>query len=312
MQLAQYSRYSRMKLIDGKSVSKEIYTELSDEVEKLERRTSRRPCLAVVIVGDDPASKIYVNRKVKIAKELGIDSLKHELPQDATQEEVLNLVSDLNNDGSVHGILVQSPPPPGIDERRIIETINPMKDVDCFHPYNVGKLAIGDEDGFLPCTPAGIMVLLHRYKVETQGKHAVVLGRSNIVGKPIALLLSRKSQKANATVTLCHSRTKNISSLTRNADILIAALGHARFVTAEMVKDNVVVIDVGINRVADAQRRNGYRLVGDVDFDDVSEKASLITPVPGGVGPMTVAVLMYNTLAAFCLQNGIPFSYRLF
>lgn len=301
-----------MKIIDGRLVSKEIYNELSQEIAKLESRTSRRPCLAVVIVGDDPASKIYVNRKVKIAKELSIDSIKHELPQNASQGEVLNLVSDLNNDASINGILVQSPPPAGIDERKIIESINPIKDVDCFHPYNVGKLMIGDEDGFLPCTPAGIMVLLNRYKVETQGKHAVVLGRSNIVGKPLALLLSRKSQRANATVTLCHSRTRSLSLLTRNADIIIAALGSAGFVTGEMVKDNVVIIDVGINRVTDAQCRNGYRLVGDVDFDEVSMKASLITPVPGGVGPMTVAVLMYNTLTAFCLQNGIPFSYRLF
>ena len=300
-----------MKVIDGTSVSKEIYSELTEETAKLEKRTGRSPCLAVVIVGDDPASRIYVNRKVKIAKELRINSVKHELPQNTTQEEVLNLVRDLNNDLSVHGILVQSPPPAGIDERKIIEAINPMKDVDCFHPYNVGKLMIGDEDGFLPCTPAGIMILLHRYKVETQGKHAVILGRSDIVGKPLSLLLSRKSQKANATVTLCHSRTRNVSTLTRNADIIIAALGHPRFVTAEMVKDNVVVIDVGINRVTDKKSRNGYSLVGDVDFDEVNKKASLITPVPGGVGPMTVAVLMYNTLTAFCLQNGIPFSYRL-
>ena len=301
-----------MEVIDGKLISKKICDELCEQTFDLKKRYQTTPGLAVVMIGEDPPSKIYVRRKVKTAKELGIHSLNYELPEDATQKDVLDLVHNLNKDKSIHGILVQSPPPAGIDERQIIETINPAKDVDCFHPYNVGRLTIGDEDGFLPCTPAGIMVLLSRYKVKTEGKHAVVIGRSNIVGKPLALLLSRKSHNANATVTLCHSRTKNIASITQDADILISALGHAEFVKAEMVKKNVIVIDVGINRVPDQSRKSGYRLVGDVDYQEVYQKASLITPVPGGVGPMTIAILMYNTIKACCLQNQIPLSYKLF
>ena len=303
---------SIMQVINGKTVSKQLYQELLEQISKLKQSCNQTPGLAVVIIGDDPASQVYVNRKVKIAKELGIRSLKYELSKNVSQKDVLDLVHQLNCDDSVDGILVQSPPPAGIDERQITEAINPDKDVDCFHPYNVGKLAIGDVDGFLPCTPAGIMILLHRYQVETEGRHAVVIGRSNIVGKPMTLLLSRKNPNANATVTLCHSRTVNIASVTRSADILVSALGKAEFVKEDMVKNNVVVIDVGINRVVDPSRKSGYRLVGDVDYENVSKKASFITPVPGGVGPMTIAVLMYNTLKAYCLRNQFPLSYRLF
>ena len=301
-----------MQVIDGKSISTKICKELSVQIFDFKKKYNQTPGLAVVMIGEDPPSKIYVRRKVKTANELGIHSLNYGLPIDATQKDVLDLVHNLNEDKSIHGILVQSPPPEGIDERQIIEAINPAKDVDCFHPYNVGRLTIGDEDGFLPCTPAGIMVLLSRYKVKTEGKHAVVIGRSNIVGKPIAILLSRKSRNANATVTLCHSRTRDLASITQNADILISALGRAEFVKAEMIKKDGVVIDVGINRVADQNRKSGYRLVGDVDYEEAFQKASLITPVPGGVGPMTIAILMYNTLKACCIQNQIPLSYKLF
>ncbi len=295
-----------MKILDGKMISEQVFDEVRESASELKRTAELVPGLAVVIIGDDPASKIYVNRKVKVSTELGFYSRKHELSRTASQEDVVSVIADLNQDPLIHGILVQSPPPPQISEREIIDTIEPTKDVDCFTPSNVGKLMIGDEDGFYPCTPAGIMVLLNRYQVETVGRHAVVLGRSNIVGKPMATLLSRKNKNANATVTLCHSRSTNIEAITRTADIVIAALGKAEFLTGDMVKDGAVVIDVGINRVDDSTTKKGYRLVGDVDFGSVSEKASYITPVPGGVGPMTIAMLMYNTYKACCLQHRIP------
>jgi methylenetetrahydrofolate dehydrogenase (NADP+)/methenyltetrahydrofolate cyclohydrolase len=243
--------------------------------------------------------------KARTCAKLGIHSEKHVLPADATQEMVLETVRRLNNQSDIHGILVQSPPPPQIDERTIVETINPAKDVDCFHPTNVGRMHADDADAFVPCTPFGVLVMLHRCGIETSGKRAVVVGRSDIVGKPMAALLARKGPVGNATVTLCHSRTANLAEECRNADILIAAIGRPEIITGDMIKPGAVVIDVGINRVDDASRPRGYKLVGDVDFDAAAEKASWITPVPGGVGPMTIAMLMRNTLDACCRIHGI-------
>ncbi len=292
-----------MTLIDGKKISTQLFSEIHQEVENLNTGGNLQPGLAVVIIGDDPASRIYVNSKVKRANELGIHSFKYELPKTASQDEVLKLIQELNVRADVNGILVQSPPPPGIDEQLINQTINPIKDVDCFNPYNVGKMAIGDETGFLPCTPAGIIVLLKRYSISTEGKHAVILGRSNIVGKPMALLLS--SKRVNSTVTICHSRTTNLRKILLDADIIVAAIGKPNFVTADMVKNDVIIIDVGINRIPDPDAKKGYKLVGDVDFAGVSPKASFITPVPGGVGPMTIAMLMYNAVKGCCIQNNV-------
>ena len=285
-------------LIDGKSIATTVHAETAREVAALARNHNIQPGLAVVLVGEDPASKVYVNMKVKKSKELGILSEMRVLPVDATQEDVLSVVNDLNENPAIHGILVQSPPPPQIDEEEIINTIKPEKDVDCFHPANVGKMLLGDEDGFLPCTPNGIMTLLEKSGVDPSGKHAVILGRSNIVGKPMMALLMQKSKGANATVTVCHSRTVDIAEHTKRADIIIAAIGKPEFLTADMIKEGAVVIDVGINRVDAPERERGYKLVGDVAFDEVSAKASLITPVPGGVGPMTIAMLMHNTVKA--------------
>lgn len=294
-----------MELIEGKVVAAKVEEELTKRIARLREEHGLVPGIAVVIVGEDPASQVYVRNKVRKAEQIGAYSEKHELPADATQEQVLALVDRLNADPGIHGILVQSPPPPQIDERAVVERIAPDKDVDCFHPYNVGRMLLGDEDGFVPCTPQGVMELLHHYQIETSGKHAVILGRSNIVGKPMAVLLSRKSASANCTVTMCHSRTANLAGMCAQADILVAAIGRARFVTADMVKQGAVVIDVGINRIPDASRKSGSRLVGDVDFDAVAPKTSFITPVPGGVGPMTIAMLMRNTVNACCRQNGV-------
>ena len=293
-----------MPLIDGRQIANDVNTESTALVEQLKNEHGVVPGLAVVLIGDDPASRVYVNMKAKTSTRMGMRSEKFELPADASQADVLALVDQLNNDPDIHGILVQSPPPPQIDERAVIEALNPAKDVDCFHPYNVGKMLIGDVDGFLPCTPLGVMVLLQRSGVETSGRNAVVLGRSNIVGKPMAALLSRRG--ADATVTMCHSRTADLADVCRRADIVVAAIGRANFVTADMVKDGAVVIDVGINRVDDPAAKRGYRLVGDVDFDAVVDKASLITPVPGGVGPMTIAMLLRNAIIACCRQHGLP------
>jgi methylenetetrahydrofolate dehydrogenase (NADP+)/methenyltetrahydrofolate cyclohydrolase len=293
-----------MNVIDGKAISRQILDELAADVAELQDNHGIRPGLAVVLVGDDPASHVYVSRKAKTSAKLGIHSIRRELPATATQADVLTTVAELNADPAVHGILVQSPPPPQIDERAVIDAIAPAKDVDCFHPVNVGKLQIGDSDGLLPCTPYGIMLLLARSGIETAGRHAVVLGRSNIVGKPIAALLAQKQDGANCTVTMCHSGTRDLAAHTRQADILVAAIGRPEMVTADMVKDGAVVIDVGINRVDDASARRGYRLVGDVAYDEVAAKASWITPVPGGVGPMTIAVLMMNTVRACRQQLG--------
>jgi methylenetetrahydrofolate dehydrogenase (NADP+)/methenyltetrahydrofolate cyclohydrolase len=250
----------------------------------------------VVLVGNDPASRAYVRSKDKMCRELGLHSVKIELPEETTQEELLGRVDALNRDPAIHGILVQSPPPPHIDEAAIVMALDPAKDVDGFHPINIAKLALADESGFVPCTPLGCLRLLQESGTQTSGAHVVVLGRSMIVGKPMALLLMQKG--IDATVTVVHSRTRNLSEITRSADVIIAAIGKAEFVKAGHVREGAVVIDVGINRVEDAKATRGYRLVGDVAFDEVAPKVRAITPVPGGVGPMTIAMLMANTVKA--------------
>jgi len=287
-------------LIDGKKSAAKLLAECSEQIASLTAQ-GIVPGLAVVLVGADPASTFYVRSKSKKCKELGIHSVKLELPAETTQEELLKVIDDLNNDSSIHGILVQSPPPPQIDEAAIIAAIDPAKDVDGFHQVNVAKLALEDSSGFVPCTPAGCQRLLVDYGVETEGANVVVLGRSMIVGKPMALLMMAKGKGANATVTVAHSRTKNLSDVMRGADILIAAIGKPEFVRADDVKEGAVVIDVGINRVEDLIDDRGYRIVGDVAFDEVAPKCKAITPVPGGVGPMTIAMLMSNTIKA-CQQ----------
>ena len=276
-----------MVLIDGKKVSGEIRNRLADEIQELKKKTGKTPGLATVLVGDDPASAVYVRNKNKICGELGFQSFEQKLSADTSEEKLLQLVGELNSNKDVHGILVQLPLPDQIDSEKILQAIDPKKDVDGFHPVNVGKLVVGNAL-LTPCTPTGIIALLDRYDIEISGKHAVIIGRSNIVGKPVSMLLLHR----NATITICHSRTQNLAEVTRSADILVAAVGRANFVTDEMVSEGTVVIDVGINRV-------DGKLTGDVDFEPVSKKASHITPVPGGVGPMTIALLMENTLKAF-------------
>ena len=293
------------QLIDGRKISAEVIEELKQQVQSLKDTHGVQPGIAVVIIGDDPASHVYVNAKEKKALELGIHSEKIVLPAETTQEEVLNLIDSLNENDKIHGILVQSPPPAHIDEEEIILRINPAKDVDCFHPFNVGRMLIGDEGGFKPCTPHGCMVLMEKSGIDPAGKHAVIIGRSNIVGKPMASLLVQKAAGANATVTICHSRSQNLKELVAQADIVVAAIGIPNFVKADMVKEGAVVLDVGINRVPDSSKKSGFRLVGDVDFEAVSPKASWITPVPGGVGPMTIGMLMKNTIVACCNINNI-------
>ncbi|HJM65551.1 MAG: bifunctional methylenetetrahydrofolate dehydrogenase/methenyltetrahydrofolate cyclohydrolase FolD [Roseibacillus sp.] len=284
-----------MTILNGKEIAAEVLAECREKVGTLQSR-GVTPGLAVVIVGDDPASHVYVNSKVKTCGELGIHSRKIELPAETTQEEVLQVVRDLNGDPAIHGILVQSPPPPHINEEEIIRLLDPRKDVDGFHPVNVGKLVMEDESGFVPCTPQGCIHLLEKAGIETSGANAVVIGRSMIVGKPMALLLMGKG--VNATVTVAHSRTRELAAVCRQADILVAAIGKPGFVTADFVKDGAVVIDVGINRVEDSSKKRGFRLVGDVAYDEVAPKCHAITPVPGGVGPMTIAFLMSNTVKA--------------
>ena len=286
-----------MKLIDGKAVAQKIHAETAKAVERL-KSLGHPPGLAVVLIGEDPASQSYVRSKDRTCRELGMHSLKVELPATSSQSEVIALVHRLNADPAIHGILVQSPPPAHIDERVVIEAIDPRKDVDGFHPVNVAKLALGDPDGFVPCTPMGCQRLLIESGIETAGAHAVVLGRSMIVGKPMALLLMQKGLGGDATVTVAHSRTRDLAAVCRTADILIAAIGRPEFVKADFVKEGAVVIDVGINRVADASSPKGSKLVGDVDFNAVAPKCAAITPVPGGVGPMTIAMLMHNTVLA--------------
>ena len=284
-------------LIDGKAIAQKTHADLKIAVAELKAR-GVTPGLAVVLVGEDPASRAYVRSKDRMCLELGMHSVKHELPAETSEAALIALVRQLNADPAIHGILVQSPPPPHINERAIIETIDPRKDVDGFHPSNVAKLALGDADGFVPCTPLGCQRLLIESGIETAGANVVVLGRSMIVGKPMALLLMKKGRGGDATVTVAHSRTKNIAAVCRGADILIAAIGKPEFVRADFVKDGAVVIDVGINRVEDPSAAKGYKIVGDVAFAEVAPKCRAVTPVPGGVGPMTIAMLMANTIAS--------------
>ena len=284
------------KLILGKEVSEEIYAELRQRIASLKERGTV-PGLAVILVGDDPASQVYVRKKGEMCEELGMRSQIIRMPAETTQEELLGRIAELNADESIHGFLVQLPLPPHIDEEAVIASISPEKDVDCFHPSNVGRLLIGNPD-FMPATPAGVQQMLVRSGVETAGKHVVVIGRSNIVGKPMAALMVQRGVGADSTVTVVHSRTANLADITRTADILIVAIGKPCFITADMVKPGAVVIDVGTNRIEDPTHPKGSRLVGDVDFDAVKEVASAITPVPGGVGPMTICMLMANAVRA--------------
>ncbi len=281
------------KIIDGKAVAAAVLEECRQEVEELKAR-GVTPGLAVVLVGEDPASQVYVGSKARTCGELGIHSEKIVLPAETTQKELMAVVERLNADPAIHGILVQSPPPPHINEEEIVRAIDPAKDVDGFHPQNVAKLVLEDASGFVPCTPAGCMRLLKEAGVETKGANAVVIGRSMIVGKPMALLLMAKG--SDATVTVAHSRSKDLPGICRQADIVIAAVGRPEMIKADWVREGAVVIDVGINRVEDASRKSGYRLTGDVAYEEVAPKCAAITPVPGGVGPMTIAMLMKNTL----------------
>ena len=281
------------EIIDGKLVSKKVREELTFKINEFKNKSGKTPGLAVIMVGDNPASAVYVRNKHKACLEVGITSYQIEYPAETSESELLNKIDALNSDPAVNGILVQLPLPKHINEENVINRISPLKDVDAFHPENVGKIMIGKYE-FLPCTPAGIVELLNHYDVEVEGKRCVVIGRSNIVGKPMSLLLLER----NGTVTICHSRTKNLSEITREADIVVVAIGRANFLTADMVKPGAVVIDVGINRMPDG------KLCGDVDFEDVEKIASKITPVPGGVGPMTITMLLKNTLAAAKMQNG--------
>ena len=283
-----------MQIIDGKKVSANVKERVRLECERLVKEHGVTPGLAVVIVGDDPASRVYVNNKKKACELVGFKSEEYALPAETTQEELLSLVDTLNNKDDINGILVQLPLPKHLDDKSVIERISPKKDVDAFHAVNVGKIMLGEYD-FLPCTPAGVMEMLHQYEIPVEGKQCVVIGRSNIVGKPMGMLLLHE----NGTVTICHSRTKNLKEVCQRADILVAAVGRAKFVTADMVKDGAVVIDVGMNR-----DDNG-KLCGDDDFENVKDKRSYITPVPGGVGPMTITTLMKNTIKACKIQNGI-------
>jgi methylenetetrahydrofolate dehydrogenase (NADP+)/methenyltetrahydrofolate cyclohydrolase len=283
-------------LILGKDVSQEIYGELEVRIAALKKK-GVTPGLGVVLVGDDPASHTYVSMKGKKCQELNMHSDTFIMPETTTQVELLSKVYELNKDPNIHGYLVQLPLPKHIDEQAVIDAIDPLKDVDCFHPSNVGRMLIG-EPHFLPATPAGVQQMLVRSGIETEGKYVVIVGRSNIVGKPMAAMMMQKAKGADSTVTVVHSKTKDLSSFTRQADILIVAIGKAKFITKDMVKDGAVVIDVGTNHIPDSTKKSGTRLVGDVDFDSVKEKASAITPVPGGVGPMTICMLMANTVHA--------------
>ena len=306
MQQPKQSQQNNMIIIDGKQVSSDLRKELKAAVEACMQKTNSVPGLAVIIVGQDPASQVYVRNKAKNCKETGMNSTVIELPEETSQSELLAKLEKLNNDPDVHGILVQQPLPRHIDEYAVTMAISPSKDVDGFHPENVGQMVLGNLDRcFISCTPYGILELLSRYSIDTKGKHCVVVGRSNIVGKPMANLMLQKLKSTNCTVTVCHSATLNMPELTRQADILIAAIGQANFITKDMVKPGAVVIDVGINRVEDSSRKSGYRLAGDVDYEHVSEVASAITPVPGGVGPMTIAMLLKNTLQSFMRAQSI-------
>ena len=285
-------------IIDGKQIAADVRADVAKKVSELKEK-GVTPCLAVILVGQNPASVSYVTGKRKALAEVGMADRSIELPEDTSEADLLKLIGQLNADSSVHGILVQLPLPKHINEDKVIMAIDPAKDVDGFHPVSVGNMMIG-RPGFLPCTPHGIIVLLQKMGIQTAGKHAVVIGRSNIVGKPVSILLARKD--VNCTVTMCHTGTKNMAEITRQADIIVVASGHPHTLTADMVKDGAVIIDVGVNRIPDDTKKSGFRLIGDCDFDDLVEKASYITPVPGGVGPMTIAMLMENTLNSALLR----------
>jgi methylenetetrahydrofolate dehydrogenase (NADP+)/methenyltetrahydrofolate cyclohydrolase len=282
------------KIIDGKQIAADMQAELKEEVAKLKEQ-GIVPGLGVILVGEDPASQSYVRAKERACEEMGIYSDDNRLPAETTQQDLIALINRMNTDPKINGILVQLPLPKHLDESEVLLAINPDKDVDGFHPTNIGKMVAG-QPAFLPCTPHGVIQLLQRSGVKIEGSHTVIVGRSNIVGKPVANMLIQKNKSGNATVTVCHTRTADLAHHTRQADIIIAAAGRPNTITADMVKDGVVVIDVGVNRVEDETAKKGYRLVGDVDFEAVKEKASLITPVPGGVGPMTITMLLYNTV----------------
>ncbi|MCP8317513.1 MAG: bifunctional methylenetetrahydrofolate dehydrogenase/methenyltetrahydrofolate cyclohydrolase FolD [archaeon] len=288
-------------IIDGKKLSEEIKSNIKDEVE-LFKKDGIEPCLATILVGEDPASKIYLRIKHKNCEEVGIKSKNYQLSEDIKEDRLIEFIKELNEDESVHGILLQLPLPQRIDEHKVISAISPEKDVDGLHPVNMGKLLRG-ESCIIPCTPYGIQKLLMKSGYDPEGKHVVICGRSNLVGKPLAALLMQKKEGANATVTICHTGTKNMSSYTKQADILVAAMGSPKVITADMIKKGAIVIDVGINKIIDATTKSGYRLVGDTDFETIKEKAEAITPVPGGVGPMTAAMLLYNTLIATSKQT---------
>ncbi|MFY8096681.1 MAG: bifunctional 5,10-methylenetetrahydrofolate dehydrogenase/5,10-methenyltetrahydrofolate cyclohydrolase [Flavobacterium sp.] len=291
-----------MQLLDGKKISEDIKNEISAEVQKMKDRGEKVPHLAAIIVGNDGASLTYVGSKVKACERVGFESTLVKMPSTTSEKELLKKIEELNQDKNIDGFIVQLPLPPQIDTQEVLMAIDPSKDVDGFHPENFGKMAL-DMSTFIPATPFGILELLERYNVQTQGKHTVVIGRSHIVGRPMSILMGRKGFPGNSTVTLTHSHTKNINQITSQADIIISALGVPNFLKAEMIKDDAIIIDVGITRVEDATTEKGYRIVGDVDFENVSKKASYITPVPGGVGPMTIAMLLKNTLLA--RENGI-------
>lgn len=286
-------------IIDGKQIAANVRQDVANKVSELKEK-GIAPCLAVILVGENPASVSYVTGKQKALAEVGMVDRSVHLPENTSEDDLLKLIDELNKDNSVHGILVQLPLPKHINEDKVIMAIAPEKDVDGFHPVSVGNMMIG-RPGFLPCTPHGIIVLLKKMGIETSGKHAVVIGRSNIVGKPVSILLARKD--TNCTVTMCHTGTKNMAEITKQADILVVASGHPHTLTKDMVKPGAVIIDVGVNRIPDSSKKSGFRLIGDCDFDDLVETASYITPVPGGVGPMTIAMLMYNTLES--AQNNI-------
>lgn len=291
-----------MILLDGKKTAADIKEEIALEVVGLKDKGNKTPHLAAIIVGNNGASITYVNAKVKACERVGFESTLIRLPEDITEKDLLNEIEILNVDHDIDGFIVQLPLPKHIDEQKVIMAVHPDKDVDGFHPTNVGKMAL-NLPTFISATPFGILELLERYNVETSGKHVVVLGRSHIVGSPMSILLSQKRKVGNATVTMCHSRTKNLKEITLQADIIIAAIGIPEFVKADMVKDNVTVIDVGITRIADSSKKRGFRLIGDVAFDEVAVKSEFITPVPGGVGPMTIAMLLKNTLLACKRKN---------
>lgn len=287
-------------LIDGKAIANQIQTELRDAIASFKET---KPCLAVIIVGEHPPSLIYVNRKTQACAETGIQSRRIALPSNITEHALIEEIEALNHNSEVNGILIQLPLPSHINANRVIRHIAPSKDVDGLHPINVGKMLIGEQDGFFPCTPFGIKVLLERSQIDISGKHVVILGRSNLVGKPLAALLMQNAEGANATVTVAHSRSSCLEDLCLSADVLIAAMGRPRFVTADMVKEGAIVVDVGINKISDANQKSGYKIVGDIDFEQVHKKCSFITPVPGGVGPMTIAMLLSNTVKSFMLRS---------